>query len=69
MVLGPSCAQGSSRFDWSLDIPDLDNIPPYKPPKVPTNLEKVSKVLQISDPHIQVNYSIGRPPTIIVKRR
>lgn len=61
LVLGPSCSQGSSDPDWSLDIPDLDNVPAYNPPQVPDYIANVTKILHLSDVHVQMNYSIGSP--------
>ena len=60
MVLGSGCSQGASRpTDWSLDIPELDKVPPYTPPPAPSS-GPVTRILQLSDLHIQANYSIGQ---------
>ena len=60
LVLGSGCSQGASRpTDWALDIPDLDNVPPYAPPPAPSD-GPVTRILQLSDLHIQANYSIGQ---------
>ena len=59
-MLGSGCSQGASRpTDWALDIPDLDNVPPYAPPPAPSD-GPVTRILQLSDLHIQANYSIGK---------
>ena len=59
-MLGPSCSEGASRkTDWKLDIPDLDNVPPYSPPIPPLNVKNFSKILHLSDLHVQKNYTIG----------
>ena len=60
LVLGSRCSQGASRpTDWALDIPDLDNVPPYAPPPAPSD-GPVTRILQLSDLHIQANYSTGQ---------
>ena len=60
MVLGPGCSQGASRpTDWTLDIPELDNVPPLAPPPLPSP-GPVTRILQLSDLHVQANYSIGQ---------
>ena len=66
MVLGPGCGQGASRpLDWALDIPELDVVPPYKPPPAPSD-GPVTRILQLSDLHIQTNYSIGQSTHCVV---
>ena len=66
MVLGPGCGQGASRpLDWALDIPELDVVPPYKPPPAPSD-GPVTRILQLSDLHIQANYSIGQSTHCVV---
>ena len=60
MILGPDCSGGSSSHDdWSLDIPELDQVPPYVPPPVPDQPWNVSKILHLSDLHVHLNYSVG----------
>lgn len=44
-----------------LDIPDLDNVRPYQPPALPSSPVPVSRVLHLSDLHLQLNYSVGAP--------
>ena len=57
MILGSSCSSGASRqTNWTLHIPDLDTGPPYQPPSLPTGPVPVSRVLQLSDLHLQLNY-------------
>ena len=46
-------------FSRSLDIPDLDNEPLTPPPKWPKTSNKTSKILHLSDPHVQLDYTIG----------
>ena len=69
-MLGPSCSEGASRkTDWKLDIPDLDNVPPYSPPIPPLNVKNFSKILHLSDLHVQKNYTIGNVLKIFISYR
>ena len=60
MVLGGACAHKSKRlYHWSLNIPDLDNEPMTPPPKWPKTSNKAAKILHLSDPHVQLDYTVG----------
>ena len=61
-TIGSSCSSGASReTNWRLDIADIDNVPAYQPPVLPSSPVPVSRVLQLSDLHLQLNYSVGAP--------
>ena len=61
-TIGSSCSSGASRqTNWRLDIADLDNVPPYQPPALPSSPVPMSRVLHLSDLHLQLNYSVGAP--------
>ena len=38
----------------------MDNEPLTPPPKWPKTSNKTSKILHLSDPHVQLDYTIGR---------
>ena len=60
MVLGGVCARQSKRlYDWSLDIPDLDNEPLNPPPKWPKSSNRTYKILHLTDPHVQLDYAVS----------
>ena len=58
--MGGTCAHESKRLhQWTLDIPDLDIDPPTHPLKWPTVSNNTYKILHLSDPHVQLDYSMG----------
>ena len=60
MILGGSCAHKSKRlYHWSLEIPDLDRNPLTPPPKWPKTSNKTHKILHLSDPHVQLDYTVN----------
>ena len=66
MLLGDSCSQDASQAtDWTLDLPELDLTPPYNPPAPPAwdTVTHKTKVLHLSDLHVQLNYTVGSPST------
>ena len=66
MLLGDSCSQDASQAtDWTLDLPELDLTPPYNPPATPAwdTVTHKTKVLHLSDLHVQLNYTVGSPST------
>jgi len=66
MLLGSSCSRGASHVtNWTLNLPTLNLPPPSPPHTTPAwdSVKKKTKVLHISDLHVQLNYSIGSPST------
>ena len=62
MVLGGVCAHKSKRlYHWKLDIADLENLPVTPEPKWPRFSNNTVKILHLSDPHVQLDYTVRHP--------